>query len=31
VKLLDTVGPWKNVELSDGRQGWMKDADLEII
>lgn len=31
VTLLDTVGPWKNIELSDGRQGWMKEADLEII
>lgn len=31
VRLLDTVGRWKNIELSDGRQGWMKDSDLEII
>lgn len=31
VRLLDSVGPWKNIELSDGRQGWMKASDLEII
>lgn len=31
VRLLDSVGRWKNIELSDGRQGWMKDSDLEII
>lgn len=31
VRLLDAVGAWKNIELSDGRQGWMKASDLEII
>ena len=31
VRLLDSVGNWKNIELSDGRQGWMKASDLEII
>ena len=31
VRLLDSVGPWKNIELSDGRQGWLKADDLEII
>lgn len=31
VKLLDEVGDWNNVELADGRQGWIKKADIEII
>ncbi|MBP5398585.1 MAG: BatD family protein [Bacteroidales bacterium] len=31
VKLLDTVGEWKNIELSDGRQGWMRARELGII
>ena len=31
VKLLDQVGEWHNIELSDGRQGWMKTSDLEVI
>ena len=31
VKLLDTVGSWLNIELADGRQGWLPDTDLEII
>ena len=31
VKILDTVGNWNNVELADGRQGWMLSKDLEII
>lgn len=31
VKLLDTVGDWLNVELSDGRQGWIRSSELEII
>lgn len=31
VKLLDTVGEWKNIELSDGRQGWMRTRELGII
>lgn len=31
VKILDVVGSWSNVELADGRQGWMKTQDIEII
>ena len=31
VKLLDQVGTWSNIELADGRQGWMRSADFEII
>ena len=31
VKLLDTVGSWLNIELADGRQGWLPDSDLEVI
>ena len=31
VKLLDQVGTWSNIELADGRQGWMRTADFEII
>ena len=31
VKLLDAVGDWRNIELADGRQGWLPDSDLEVI
>lgn len=31
VKILDEVGDWRNIELSDGRQGWIKSSDLELI
>ncbi len=31
VKVIDSVGDWMNVELSDGRQGWMRASELEII
>ena len=31
VKLIDQLGTWSNVELADGRQGWMKTEDLEVI
>ena len=31
VKVLDSVGQWKNISLSDGRQGWIQDSDMEII
>lgn len=31
VRILDEVGDWKNVSLADGRQGWMRAADLEVI
>ena len=31
VMILDEVGEWRNIELADGRQGWMMSADMEII
>jgi len=31
VKLLDTVSGYTNVELSDGRQGWIPTKDIEVI
>lgn len=31
VKVMDTVGEWFNIELSDGRQGWIKSSDLEVV
>ena len=31
VRLLDSVGSWRNIELADGRQGWLPEDDLEVI
>ena len=31
VRILDSVGNWTNIELADGRQGWLRSADIEII
>ncbi len=31
VLLLDELGSWRNIELSDGRQGWVRSGDLEVI
>ncbi|MBQ9891873.1 MAG: BatD family protein [Bacteroidales bacterium] len=31
VKVLDSVGSWINIELSDGREGWIPSADIETI
>jgi len=31
VRILDEVGDWWNIELSDGRQGWIPSSDLELI
>ena len=31
VKVLESVGGWSNVELSDGRQGWLRDESYERI
>ena len=31
VTVLDTVGEWKNISLSDGRQGWIEESDMEMI
>lgn len=31
VKVIDNVGEWTNVELSDGRQAWLKKDEIERI
>ena len=31
VTVLDEVGAWKNIELADGRQGWLPADDLAVI
>ena len=31
VTVLDSVGAWRNIRLSDGRQGWIAAGDIEII
>ena len=31
VRIIDEVGDWRNVELADGRRGWMPVGDMEII
>ncbi|MCR5519211.1 MAG: BatD family protein [Bacteroidales bacterium] len=31
VEILDTVGDWSNIRLSDGREGWIKSAQIIII
>jgi len=31
VRLLDEVGDWKSIQLADGRQGWVRKDELEII
>lgn len=31
VKVIDSVGSWNNIELADGRQGWIPSSDIEII
>ena len=31
VHILDRVGTWTNIELADGRQGWLQTRDLEVI
>ncbi len=31
VRIIDTVGTWNNIELADGRQGWLPSSDIEII
>ena len=30
-KILETVGDWQNIELSDGRQGWIPAGSLTVI
>lgn len=31
VKVLDTVGDWTNISLSDGREGWVLSSSITII
>lgn len=31
VDILDQVGSWSNIELADGRQGWIRTSDIENI
>jgi hypothetical protein len=31
VKVLDEVSGYKDIELSDGRRGWIAAGDIEII
>ena len=31
VTILDEVGTWRNISLADGRQGWIRASDIEII
>jgi tetratricopeptide (TPR) repeat protein len=31
VTIVDSVGGWFNIELTDGRQGWLPSSDIEII
>ncbi len=31
VRILDGVGRWTNIELADGRQGWIPSEDIEVI
>ena len=31
VRILDNVGGFSNVELADGRQGWLPSPDIEVI
>ena len=31
VKVLDNVGTYTNIELADGRQGWIPAGDIEVI
>nr|MCR5003552.1 tetratricopeptide repeat protein [Bacteroidales bacterium] len=31
VKVLDEVGEWANIEIADGRQGWIRTTDIDKI
>lgn len=31
LRLLDTVGDWCNIEIADGRQGWLESSAIEVI
>jgi len=31
VKVIEALGDWRNIKLSDGNQGWLKKEDIEVI
>ncbi len=31
VKVIESLGEWCNIKLSDGNQGWLKQEDIEVI
>jgi len=31
VKVIDSLGDWRNIQLSDGNEGWLNKKDIEII
>jgi SH3-like domain-containing protein len=31
VRILDNVSSFSNIELADGRQGWIASGDIEVI
>ncbi len=31
LRILDVVGDWSDIELADGRQGWIRTSDFEVI
>lgn len=31
VNVLDEVGQWRNISIADGRQGWVRNDDMELI
>jgi len=31
VKVLEELGDWRNIQLSDGNQGWLMNTDIEMI
>lgn len=31
VRILDTVGEWTNISIADGREGWLRSSDIEVI
>lgn len=31
VKVIEELGDWRNIKISDGNQGWLKKEDIEII
>lgn len=31
VEILESVAPWYKIEIADGRQGWLKESDVEAI